>query len=51
MLGALSANKTETKFTATFDQNLPSVKHIFAFFFQKFTANLTFGTIFGEVNF
>ena len=33
------------KFTATFDQILPSIKYIFAFFFQKFTANVTFGTI------
>ena len=32
MLGALWANKTQTKFTATFDQNLPSMKYIFAFF-------------------
>ena len=39
----------QTQFTATFDQNLPSIKYTFAFFFQKFTANLTFGTIFKEV--
>ena len=35
----------ETKFTATFDQNLPSMKYIFAVF-QKFAANIAFGTIF-----
>ena len=36
----------EKKIPATFDQILPSMKYIFAFFFQKFTANLAYGTIF-----
>ena len=36
MLGALQANKTETKLTATFDQNLPSMKYIFAIFSIKY---------------
>ena len=34
------------KITATFNQNLPSIKYTLFASFQKFTANLTFGTIF-----
>ena len=40
----------QTKYTATFDQNLPSIKYIFAFFFKMYRKT-AFGTIFTEVHF
>ena len=46
MMGTLWANKTETKFTATFDQILPSIKYSFAFFFRNLPQILPSGQFF-----